>query len=479
MRTTLAPQAPPSEPRWNLDEGEPIGARRTALERLGGGHRYDAYLAWDERLHAVVVCKLVRPHLIEDAHTLAGLAGEWEMLQRLDHPVIVRGFDAVLDGPRPHIVLEHLEGPRLSTLVRRYGPLPVEQLVPLALQLCSAIHYLRDRGVVHLDLKPSNTIMGSPPRLIDLSVAMSVDEADDLRGHVGTDAYMAPEQCDPEGRGPVGPAADVWGLGVTLYRAATGSLPFSEPDPDRDGGPSRWPQLDRAAALAGGASRRARSADHALPGAGPRAPARAQRAARGARADPGRAAEAAAVAAEAAPLKAAAMPGVRPTLALVLLLGVIGLLVLPDLLRGAQEQPIAPVEIERLAPAQGEERGDDRGRGDRLRRERGREGRGRADASASEAPSTSEPTPPPTTTAPAAPTPAPPAPAPSGDDGGDDGREANGGSSPASPSPPEGSNPPAPPPPPAPTPPPAPVEDDDDEQDDDLDDDSDDDLGDD
>jgi eukaryotic-like serine/threonine-protein kinase len=186
----------------------------------------------------------VRPHLTDDERTLRGLAEEWEMLSRLSHPVIVRGFDAVLDGGRPHIVLEHLEGPRLSTLVRRYGPLPAEQLVPLAVQLSSAVHYLTNEGVVHLDIKPSNTIMGAPPRMIDLSVALPAEQAAGLRTQVGTDAYMAPEQCDPERLGPVGPAADVWGLGVTLYRAATGELPYSEPA-DEDDGPLevRYPQL--------------------------------------------------------------------------------------------------------------------------------------------------------------------------------------------------------------------------------------------
>ncbi|MGH2986053.1 MAG: serine/threonine-protein kinase [Solirubrobacterales bacterium] len=235
--------APAAEPRWAFEEGEAIAPGRSALKRLGGGRRYDAYLAWDERLHAVVVCKLVRPHLVEDAHTLAGLAGEWEMLERLDHPVIVRGFDAVLDGPRPQIVLEHLEGPRLSTLVRRYGPLPVEQLVPLALQLSAAVHYLRETAVVHLDLKPSNTIMAAPPRLIDLSVALTTPQAAELLSPVGTDAYMAPEQCDPERLGPVGPPADVWGLGLTLFKAATGELPFDPPQPHAADGPERWPQL--------------------------------------------------------------------------------------------------------------------------------------------------------------------------------------------------------------------------------------------
>ncbi len=228
---------------WKLAEGDEIVPGRHALKRLGGGHRYEAYLAFDERLHTVVVAKLVRPHLVDDPHTLEGLAGEARMLERLQHPVVVRGFDAVLDGPRPHLVLEHLEGPRLSTLVRRHGPLPPEQLIPLALQLCSALHYLAAEGVVHLDLKPANTIMSGPPRLIDLSVAMTAGDAATLTRPIGTDAYMAPEQCDPTGLGPVGPAADVWGLGATLYRAATGLRPFAKGEAGSGEPRERWPQL--------------------------------------------------------------------------------------------------------------------------------------------------------------------------------------------------------------------------------------------
>ncbi|MQA74719.1 MAG: protein kinase, partial [Solirubrobacterales bacterium] len=220
--------------RWELVEGDPIAPGLTALRRLGGGRRYEAYLAFNAHLHAIVVAKLVRPHLVGDGHTLAGLASEAAMLERLQHPVILRGFGATVDGPRPHLVLEHLEGPRLSTLVRRHGPLPPEQLVPLALAICSALHYLAAERVVHLDVKPANTIMSGPPRLIDLSVALSLDEAAALDRPIGTDGYMAPEQCDPAALGPVGPPADVFGLGATLYRAATGRRPFGGGDPDAE-----------------------------------------------------------------------------------------------------------------------------------------------------------------------------------------------------------------------------------------------------
>jgi eukaryotic-like serine/threonine-protein kinase len=227
-----------SSPRWRFDEREEIAPGLHAVKRLGGGHRYDAYLAWDDHLHALVVVKVVRPHLVEDAHTLAGLAGEVELLERLDHPVLVRSFRAAIDSPRPHVVLEHLEGPRLSTLLRRYGPLPLDQLLPLALQVCSVLHYLAEEGVVHLDVKPSNIIMGAPPRLIDLSVAMDATDAARLDHHVGTDAYMAPEQCEPE-RGRIGPPADVWGIGVTLFEAASGYHPF----PRTEDADDRYPQV--------------------------------------------------------------------------------------------------------------------------------------------------------------------------------------------------------------------------------------------
>ena len=95
--------------------------------------------------------------------------------------------------------------------------------------------------MVHLDVKPDNVVMGAPPRLIDLSVAHTLEGARRLRRPVGTDGYMAPEQCDPS-RGVVGPPADVFGLAATLHHAVTGERPFA-----RDGA-ARFPQLERDAA---------------------------------------------------------------------------------------------------------------------------------------------------------------------------------------------------------------------------------------
>jgi eukaryotic-like serine/threonine-protein kinase len=230
--------------RWGFEEGAEISHGRYALRLLGGGTRYEAYLAWDDTLHSVVVVKILRPDRTEDDRTLRGLQEEARALERVNHPVVVRCFDAVLDGPRPHVVLEHIEGPRLSTLLRKYGPLPPEQLIPLAVQLSSALHYMSAMEMIHLDVKPRNIIMAAPPRLIDLSIVRSFEDARSITGQIGTDAYMAPEQCDPVGRGPIGPPADIWGLGATLFEAVSGYRAF--PDPEEETEHDRWPQLDVA-----------------------------------------------------------------------------------------------------------------------------------------------------------------------------------------------------------------------------------------
>jgi serine/threonine protein kinase len=211
---------------WNFSEGDEIAEGLRAVRLLGGGRRYEAYLAWADHLRALVVVKVLRPGQVGE---LDGMRREAAMLGSLAHPMLLRSYGVSLDGERPHLVLEHIEGPRLSTLMRRYG-MAIEQLLPLALNLCAVLHYLAHEGVVHLDVKPSNVIMGGEPRLIDLSIARRLDELGELRSPVGTDLWMAPEQREVSRFGEIGPASDIWGLGATL-RAA---LPDRVPTPVAD-----------------------------------------------------------------------------------------------------------------------------------------------------------------------------------------------------------------------------------------------------
>ena len=112
--------------------------------------------------------------------------------------------------------------------------------------MASALHYMAGEQMVHLDVKPDNIVMGVPPRLIDLSIARSFERAARVTSSLGTDAYMAPEQCAPSDYPEqIGPASDVFGLAATVHHAISGQVPFPRQPGDRDSDEPtvRFPQL--------------------------------------------------------------------------------------------------------------------------------------------------------------------------------------------------------------------------------------------
>jgi eukaryotic-like serine/threonine-protein kinase len=200
-----------------------------AIEHLRRGRDLDVYDVWSEERACRCVIKSVRPDRLDRDGAGTRLLEEGRLLRQLTHPHIVRAYE-VADEPVPMVVMETLAGETLGHMIDREAVLSVTELAQLGLHLCSAIRYLHSHGVLHLDLKPSNVIAEcGRAKLIDLSVARPPGPA---HPGIGTHYYLSPEQARG---GELGPAADVWGIGVVLFEAATGEPAFDDPDaPDDD-----------------------------------------------------------------------------------------------------------------------------------------------------------------------------------------------------------------------------------------------------
>jgi eukaryotic-like serine/threonine-protein kinase len=186
------------------------------LQRNGAVSVYDA---WSEERGCRCVLKRAGAGPLHSRERRA-LAREGRLLLSLSHPHIVRAYELQL-RPRCVLVLETLPGETLAYAIRARGPLALGDLAHLGLQLCSALRYLHARGVLHLDLKPSNVVChGGIARLIDLGISRPPGRAP---AGVGSPPYLAPEQARG---GPLSPATDVFGLGALLYECIAGKAPF-------------------------------------------------------------------------------------------------------------------------------------------------------------------------------------------------------------------------------------------------------------
>ncbi|MGF1425404.1 serine/threonine-protein kinase [Kitasatospora sp. LaBMicrA B282] len=215
MSRTKTQQQPPLTAGTLVAPGYPVLAH---LCRTGW---LDLYDAWSEQRACRCVVKVLRPDRSHDQHLRDRLLQEGHWLQAFTHPHLVRAYET-RESPVPHVVLETLTGETLARLLERSRRrLAATDLAQLGLHLCSAVHYLHTRPLLHLDLKPANIVIDCRrAKVLDLSIARPPGRGP--RG-VGTFCYLSPEQA---GGGMLTPAADVWGIGITLYEAATGELPF-------------------------------------------------------------------------------------------------------------------------------------------------------------------------------------------------------------------------------------------------------------
>jgi eukaryotic-like serine/threonine-protein kinase len=230
-----------------LGTGDRVAPGYEVIEHLRRGRHLDVYDVWSEERACRCIVKALRPDQVGREGPTRRLLEEGRLLREATHPHIVRAYD-VLEQPVPMVVMETLSGETLGHMIEvREVELSTGEIAQLGLHLCSAIRYLHAQGVLHLDLKPSNVIAEcGRAKLLDLSVARPPGPA---HAGIGTFCYMAPEQARG---GELGPAADVWGIGVVLFEAATGEPAFDDPeagdddDPDLDYGDSVSETADEA-----------------------------------------------------------------------------------------------------------------------------------------------------------------------------------------------------------------------------------------
>lgn len=223
-------------------DGQLLAGRFQVLGLLGTGGMGEVYAAEDLELHERVALKTIRGDL-GDPRAANDFLREIHLARRVTHANVCRIFD-LFHHIDPHtgadvafLSMELLAGDTLSQSMRRQGRTRPADALPLLKQLAAGLDAAHARGIVHRDFKPGNVILvsadapGSSPRAVITDFGLARAEAGDESGHtlgntgviVGTPAYMAPEQVTG---GALGPAADVYALGVVVYELVTGQTPF-------------------------------------------------------------------------------------------------------------------------------------------------------------------------------------------------------------------------------------------------------------
>lgn len=202
------------------------------LEQLGGGGMGEVYKARHRSMNREVAVKVIRPERLQKKLALQRFQREIKIASLLNHPNIVRAFDALEDNGRMLLVLEYIEGTNLARLVREHGPLPVAQAVDYVRQAALGLQHAHEQGLVHRDIKPSNLLLDKTGtvKILDLGLARSTEESDDFatltkEGTVlGTIDYISPEQAANSHTADI--RADIYSLGATFYYLLTGQVPF-------------------------------------------------------------------------------------------------------------------------------------------------------------------------------------------------------------------------------------------------------------
>lgn len=228
-----------------IRSGEVFADRYRVVRRLGAGGMATVWLAEDERLGRDVAIKRLRTDAPEES--LTRFRREARIGATLNHPNFVSVFDTVATDEGALIVMEYVPGQSLEDLVGR-GPIDAEDVVSILSGVAAALDHAHQQGVVHRDIKPANILLreDGTVKVADLGIARALDATQiTAEGKViGTATYMAPERF--AGRGPGGPASDVYALAAVAYELLSGTriedaAPGGEHPPDRQALAASWP----------------------------------------------------------------------------------------------------------------------------------------------------------------------------------------------------------------------------------------------
>jgi serine/threonine protein kinase len=214
------------------------------LEHLGQGGMGVVYKARQRQLDRIVAVKLLPPSVGEDPAFAERFTREAQALARLNHPNIVQVYDFGRTDEYFYFVMEYVDGVNLRALIRDHK-LDPEAALKIVPQICEALQFAHDEGIVHRDIKPENILVDKKGRvkIADFGLAKLLGRAADdlsLTGTgqlMGTLGYMAPEQLQQAHK--VDHRADIYSLGVVFYEMLTGQLPIGRFEP-----PSKKVQVD-------------------------------------------------------------------------------------------------------------------------------------------------------------------------------------------------------------------------------------------
>lgn len=217
-----------SSPTWI---GQTLNGRYLIQELLGQGGMSAVYKAADPNLKRVVAIKLIHPHLATDAQFVQRFQEEATAVASLRHPNIVQVFDFSSDKDVSYMVLEFIPGETLQDNLRRLAAqnrsMEIKQAIKITLNMCDALAYAHQRGMIHRDIKPANIMLDvyGQAILMDFGIVKILGGAQHTAtgAVMGTARYMSPELIRAE---PADQRADIYSLGVTLYEMLSGKTPF-------------------------------------------------------------------------------------------------------------------------------------------------------------------------------------------------------------------------------------------------------------